>query len=136
MAIARRCAAIVIVLASLVCYAFVSTTSAQGSITGEWIVEMKPGTDFVYFSIHHRSDRGGTHSSSSDIRADSLKGLSAAQVSGTGKDGRLIKEDVLRHVTERAPEAVLHAGQHRSYVEVTQALLVRIERLDPDVESQ
>jgi len=25
-------------------------------------------------------------------------------------------------VTERAPEAVLHAGQHRSYVEVTQAL--------------
>src|SRR5882724_8076865 len=76
--------AAVVVLTSLLCYASVATISAQGSMTGEWILEMKPGTDFVYFSIHRRSEGGGTHSSSSDIRADSLKGLSAAQVSGSG----------------------------------------------------
>jgi hypothetical protein len=76
--------AAVAVLASLLCYASVSSISAQGSISGEWILEVKSGTDFVYFSIHHRSEKGGTHSSSSDIRADSLKGLSAAQVSGSG----------------------------------------------------
>ena len=29
--------------------------------------------------------------------------LDPAAIAGTGKDGRLIKEDVLRHVTERAP---------------------------------
>ena len=72
------------VLTSMICYPSVSSISAQGSMTGEWILEMKPGTDFVYFSIHRRSERGGTHSSSSDIRADSLKGLSAAQASGSG----------------------------------------------------
>jgi 2-oxoglutarate dehydrogenase E2 component (dihydrolipoamide succinyltransferase) len=31
--------------------------------------------------------------------------LDPAAIAGTGKDGRLIKEDVLRHVTERAPAA-------------------------------
>ncbi len=72
------------VLASLLCFASVSRISAQDSITGEWIIEMKPGTDFIYLSIHRRSDRGGNYSSSSDIRADSIKGLSAAQVSGSG----------------------------------------------------
>src|SRR5437870_9924333 len=76
--------AAVAVLISLFCYASISSISAQTSITGEWVLEMKPGTDFVYFSIHHRSDNGGTHSSSSDIRADSLKGLSSAQASGSG----------------------------------------------------
>src|SRR6185436_17212877 len=30
--------------------------------------------------------------------------LDPAAIAGTGKDGRLIKEDVLRHVTERAPD--------------------------------
>src|SRR6266852_7306436 len=76
--------ATVVVLASVLCYASVSSISAQGSMTGEWILEMKPGTDFVYFSIHRRSERGGDHSSSSDIRADSLKGRSQAQASGSG----------------------------------------------------
>src|SRR6476660_525279 len=76
--------AIVVVIASLVCYASVSTISAQSSITGQWIVEMKPGTDFVYFSVHRRSGQGGNHSSSSDIRADSLKGLTQAQAAGSG----------------------------------------------------
>src|SRR4029450_13526680 len=41
-------------------------------------------TDFVYFSVHRRSERGGNFSSSSDIRADSIKGLSAAQAAGNG----------------------------------------------------
>src|ERR1700694_2443334 len=76
--------AAVVVLVSLLCYASVSSISAQSSMTGEWIVETKPSTDFVYFSIHRRSERGGEHSSSSDIRADSLKGLSQAQASGSG----------------------------------------------------
>jgi 2-oxoglutarate dehydrogenase E2 component (dihydrolipoamide succinyltransferase) len=33
------------------------------------------------------------------------RSLDPAAIAGTGKDGRLIKEDVLRHVTERAPDA-------------------------------
>jgi hypothetical protein len=77
-------AAAMAVVASLLCYAPVSSNSAQGPMTGEWILEMKSGTDFVYFSIHRRSERGGNYSSSSNIRADSLKGLSEAQVSGNG----------------------------------------------------
>ena len=54
--------AAVVVLTALVCHGSVSTMSAQssapGSITGEWIIEMKSGTDFVYLSIHRRSERG------------------------------------------------------------------------------
>src|SRR6185295_14986391 len=73
-----------IVFAALLCYGSVAAIAAQGSITGTWIVELKPGTDFVYFSIHRRSERGSNHSSSSDIRADSLKGLTQAQASGSG----------------------------------------------------
>ena len=76
--------AAVVVLVSLLCYASVSTITAQSSMTGEWIVEIKPGTDFVYFSIHRRSEHDDEHSSSSDIRADSFKGLSPAQASGSG----------------------------------------------------
>jgi len=33
------------------------------------------------------------------------KSLEPAAIAGTGKDGRLTKEDVLRHITERAPDA-------------------------------
>jgi 2-oxoglutarate dehydrogenase E2 component (dihydrolipoamide succinyltransferase) len=40
-------------------------------------------------------------------------GLEPAAIAGTGKDGRLIKEDVLRHVTERAPDAAPAAASPR-----------------------
>ena len=39
--------------------------------------------------------------------------LEPASIAGTGKDGRLIKEDVLRHVTERAPDAGPAAARPR-----------------------
>ena len=58
-------------LVALASYASVSRTSAQSSMTGEWIMETKSGSDFVYFSIHRRSDRGGNYQSSSDIKIDS-----------------------------------------------------------------
>ena len=38
------------------------------------------------------------------------KSLDPAAIGGTGKDGRLTKEDVLRHVTERAPAAAPATG--------------------------
>src|SRR4030095_16750628 len=73
-----------VALAGILCYASASNSSAQGTMTGEWILEMRPGTDFVYFSIHPRGEQGGEFLSSSVILADSIKGLSAAQAAGTG----------------------------------------------------
>src|SRR5215475_15568973 len=69
---------------SLFCYSSTAIMSIQGPMTGEWILEMRSGTDMVYLSIHRRSERGGNFSSSSDIRADSIKGLSEAQASSSG----------------------------------------------------
>jgi 2-oxoglutarate dehydrogenase E2 component (dihydrolipoamide succinyltransferase) len=38
------------------------------------------------------------------------KSIDPAAIAGTGKDGRLTKEDVLRHITERAPAAAPATG--------------------------
>src|SRR5262245_32372824 len=74
----------VLVLTTFLCYAPICNSSAQSSITGEWILEFKSGTDLIYFSIHRRSEGGGRMSSSSDIKAEVLRGLSASQTSGSG----------------------------------------------------
>ncbi|MFY9573157.1 MAG: hypothetical protein WAV20_17285 [Blastocatellia bacterium] len=79
-----------VVLTSLLCYASISTTTsstaAQESISGEWMIEMKSGTDFVYLTIRRRSERGGLHTSSSNIRMESLAGLASAQAAGSGSN--------------------------------------------------
>src|SRR5262249_59142573 len=69
---------------SICCSASTGIMSAEAPMTGEWILDMRPAPNFVYFSIHRRSERGGSFSSSSDIRADSIKGLSEAQASSNG----------------------------------------------------
>ena len=87
--------ATLVVLTALLCYASIASTTAQSSaqssaqrsgqdsITGQWIIEMKPGTDSAYVSINRRSEHGH-HSSSTDFRRDMLRGLTDAQASGSG----------------------------------------------------
>src|SRR5215831_14681612 len=76
--------AVFVAIISIFCYASTAIMSTQATMSGEWILEMRPGSDLVYFSIHRRSERGGNFSSSSDIRADSIKGLNAALSAGNG----------------------------------------------------
>ena len=51
------------------------------------------------------ADEGASGLSPAVRRLVTEHSLDPAALAGTGKDGRLIKEDVLRHVTERAPDA-------------------------------
>src|SRR4030095_6109196 len=86
--------AAIVVLTSLVCYATVASTAIHSnapnpiappeSMSGQWMLEQKPGVARVYLTIHRRTERGGQHSSSSDIKVDALRGLSTAQATGNG----------------------------------------------------
>jgi 2-oxoglutarate dehydrogenase E2 component (dihydrolipoamide succinyltransferase) len=56
------------------------------------------------------------------------KSLDASAIGGTGKDGRLTKEDVLRHITERAPAAAPVTGIAPPAERVERAPMSRLRR--------
>ena len=63
--------ATLIALVLLLCYTQIRSTAAQEAITGEWIIETKPGTDRVYLTVQHGGKGRHNHSmSSTDINQD------------------------------------------------------------------
>ncbi|HKS40374.1 MAG TPA: hypothetical protein VJX74_07140, partial [Blastocatellia bacterium] len=71
-------------LVLLLCYTQIRSTAAQGAITGEWIIESKPGTDQVYLTVQHGNGRHNHSMSSTDIKQENLKGLNPALMQGNG----------------------------------------------------
>src|SRR5262249_20221232 len=62
-----------------------ATLIAPDGITGEWVIEAKPGSDSVYLTIQRHGDGEHFRSTSSfDLKQDSLKGLSSAAMQGSG----------------------------------------------------
>src|SRR5215212_6952751 len=67
----------------LLAYDSATSVAAQGPITGEWIIEARPGTDYIHLTIQRG---GGRHMNSStvDLRQENIKGLSGALAAGSG----------------------------------------------------
>ncbi|MGA9997112.1 MAG: hypothetical protein WBP93_16965, partial [Pyrinomonadaceae bacterium] len=61
-----------------------TASSAQGAITGQWLIETQPNSDKVYFSISRRNENGGMHDSSSDVSPDKFRGLTREQMMSGG----------------------------------------------------
>src|SRR5215210_1677593 len=70
-------------IALLLCYDRAISSAAQEPITGEWIINTRPGTDYIHLTI---SRGGGRHfnMSTTDVRPESIKGLSQALAASSG----------------------------------------------------
>jgi hypothetical protein len=73
-----------IVTALFVGYNTAATTAAQEAITGEWIINAKPGTDSVHLTIQRNEGRHMNMNSTDNIRPESIRGLSQAMMAGSG----------------------------------------------------
>ncbi|HVG21122.1 MAG TPA: hypothetical protein VNI02_18895, partial [Blastocatellia bacterium] len=76
-----------VAIALLLCYDSMSSLAAQEPITGEWIINTKPGTDYIHLTIQRG---GGRHVNTStvDVRQENIKGLSQALAAGPGSPVR------------------------------------------------
>lgn len=73
-------AAFVLVL----CQAAISSIGAQDSITGQWILSTRTGTEYAHLTVQRRTDRHSNFMSSLDIRGESIRGLTREQMAGSG----------------------------------------------------
>jgi hypothetical protein len=71
-------------LVLVLCYSGLSSTGAQDSITGEWILSAKSGTEFAHLTIQRRTERHSNSMSSVEIRGDSIRGLTREQMAASG----------------------------------------------------
>ena len=83
---------------------------AGGTDTGTRPLQSAPATAAERPTAPPTADEGARGLSPAVRRLVTEHSLDPAAIAGTGKDGRLIKEDVLRHVTERAPAATPATG--------------------------
>ena len=72
---------------------FAPSIHAQNSMSGQWIIEPAGKTDYVQLTLEQRSGPEHNFSSSFPIQMETLKGLSAAQMSSTGN---AVKFEIVR----------------------------------------
>ncbi|HXG67468.1 MAG TPA: hypothetical protein VNO70_20355 [Blastocatellia bacterium] len=80
----RALQAALFVFALLLSYSPLPSSSAQGAITGQWIIETRPGTDYIHLTVQRSSGRHTNFMSSVDVRRETLKGLLQAQAASGG----------------------------------------------------
>ncbi|HVG17659.1 MAG TPA: hypothetical protein VNI02_01300 [Blastocatellia bacterium] len=80
--------AVVVALASLLCYGSISSTSAQEAITGQWIIEPDRGkerrADSVHLTIQRSQNGRGNFNSTDNVKLENFRGLTQTQMAGSG----------------------------------------------------